>query len=452
MPTTSQSVIDVESTALVPTRTKLARVDRTVTAIVVKGKAPSRAERAYLYQRGDTWWFRKTILGRQVNVTTACKDFDDARRRADEIDAAVKADVTGWDPKAEKANRVLASTTVREWFTRYFAKFSIQRAVPRSDKRAIAFMEAHATLMMRSIKSSHATDWIVYRTTEAVIPKGCRNAGKPYSSDTIAVEVMTLKAIFQRAVEEGVIKSNVWTGKVVEGGRIARESVLSLGDQPKLFAELVKRSGGRRGENALEALRACEALLGTGARYAEFRRIRPCDIINGQLDIWRGKRGKLRGSRKERKARYVPLQPATLAVLESQRIHRGLEPGSTQPLWPYTECWLGKYLTRACKAAGVVVYLEPEQPGDPLEVRGPITPHDLRRTYGTRLATPHPVTGKMVPPKVLMLLMGHTSIEITMRHYQGFDQADKTSMVLGSDLGLTTPKVQKVVQRRSKVA
>jgi len=41
-----------------------------------------------------------------------------------------------------------------------------------------------------------------------------------------------------------------------------------------------------------------------------------------------------------------------------------------------------------------------------------------------------------VPPKMLQQLMGHSSYEITMTFYQGFDEEDRVEVVQSIDLGL----------------
>jgi integrase len=311
-------------------------------------------------------------------------------------------------------------------------------------------MEMFADKYITEIGAKECQDWIVARTGSIIGP-GLRNAGKPRSDDAVTVECWTLKAIFAKAIEEKVYTgANPWNKKSGPG-RTPRESVLSNAkgkhgedsDQDRLFKELAhpKRTDGwRKVGGGIEALRAVQLILGSGLRMSEFRRLRPCDVVKDGpggpgwvIDVYRGKGGKARGPRtgkNSRKARYIPIQSATLAVLEAQRERRGLDQDARQPYWKFEASWLGKYLTRACKAAGVVVLIEPEDGSADPEVRGGITPHDLRRTYATRLA----LSGK-VPPKMLQDLMGHASYEITMRHYQGFGDA-QTSVVQAVDLGL----------------
>ena len=148
-------------------------------------------------------------------------------------------------------------------------------------------------------------------------------------------------------------------------GRTARESVLSnrkgkngaASDQERLFKELAhpkRTQGWRKVGGGIEALRGVQVLLGTGVRMAEFRRMRPCDVVKDGpggsgwvLDVWKGKGGK-KGDRKDRKARYIP------ASARHRRgpggASSGARPGAgcPPPLLALTPvCWLGKYLARA---------------------------------------------------------------------------------------------------------
>jgi len=49
--------------------------------------------------------------------------------------------------------------------------------------------------------------------------------------------------------------------------------------------------------------------------------------------------------------------------------------------------------------------------------------HDLRRTFGTRLAN------KGISPKILQELMGHAKLESTMKYYVGTDMDQKKAAV-----------------------
>ncbi|MCH9022341.1 MAG: tyrosine-type recombinase/integrase [Planctomycetes bacterium] len=54
----------------------------------------------------------------------------------------------------------------------------------------------------------------------------------------------------------------------------------------------------------------------------------------------------------------------------------------------------------------------------------PITPHALRRTFGTKLAS------KNTPLKVLMDLMGHSKLETTMKYYVKVNDDQKRAAIM----------------------
>jgi len=52
------------------------------------------------------------------------------------------------------------------------------------------------------------------------------------------------------------------------------------------------------------------------------------------------------------------------------------------------------------------------------------SPHDLRRTFGTNLAN------RGVSPKVIMELMGHSSLDTTMKYYVSASLEEKRKAIL----------------------
>lgn len=127
----------------------------------------------------------------------------------------------------------------------------------------------------------------------------------------------------------------------------------------------------------------------TGVRRAELLGFRPCDLREGGTWIWvRPECNKLR------KGRLVPLKSAALKTLEAQRVACP----SAIDTAPY---FTVKRHTPTC-----VFRQRSRRAGIPV-----VTPHDFRRTFGTRCAE-----GGMHPKK-LQLIMGHESMEITMRYY-----------------------------------
>ncbi len=140
--------------------------------------------------------------------------------------------------------------------------------------------------------------------------------------------------------------------------------------------------------------------LKTGLRRGEIIGLQwsDLDLVRGKLNvrrtIWAGHSGTPKGGR----ARVVDMPRSLVEALKAHRHLKGpsvfcgpkgelLTPGQLK--WP---------LTRALRKSGIS---RPE---------GRIGWHDLRHTYGSHLAM------RGVPVKVIQELMGHASIEMTMRY------------------------------------
>jgi integrase len=80
---------------------------------------------------------------------------------------------------------------------------------------------------------------------------------------------------------------------------------------------------------------------------------------------------------------------------------------SEDRLFPIDMEYFGEVFQKACARA---------------RIRPTITPHDLRRTYASRMA-------HKVIPKVLQLLLGHSDIKVTMEHYVDVKEAELAAAV-----------------------
>ncbi|QSQ17201.1 tyrosine-type recombinase/integrase [Myxococcus landrumensis] len=120
----------------------------------------------------------------------------------------------------------------------------------------------------------------------------------------------------------------------------------------------------------------------------------PQSILHVRRTIWRGVEDLPKGGRK----RVVDLPASVVDALKAHRHLRGRYVFCQEDGQPLTEGLMKWPLRRALRAAGIT-----------REV-GLIGWHDLRHTYGSHLAM------KGVPLKVIQELMGHESIEMTMRY------------------------------------
>jgi integrase len=135
--------------------------------------------------------------------------------------------------------------------------------------------------------------------------------------------------------------------------------------------------------------------------------LRPEDVHHGHIHV-------REETAKWGKFRKVPVGTDVLALLDEQRVRRGLGVRSEERYFVVCPAYLDQLFMKA----SILSQMKPT-----------ICPHDLRRTYGSRMAF-------KVPPKALQLLMGHADIKTTMEHYVDVDAAKLASVVasVGSPL------------------
>ncbi|CAM4473318.1 tyrosine-type recombinase/integrase [Corallococcus exiguus] len=120
----------------------------------------------------------------------------------------------------------------------------------------------------------------------------------------------------------------------------------------------------------------------------------PRSTLHVRRTIWRGVEGLPKGGRE----RAVELPASVVDALKAHRHLRGRFVFCQEDGQPLTKGKMAAPLSRALRAAGIT-----------REV-GQIGWHDLRHTYGSHLAM------RGVPLKVIQELMGHSTIEMTMRY------------------------------------
>lgn len=119
-------------------------------------------------------------------------------------------------------------------------------------------------------------------------------------------------------------------------------------------------------------------LLATGARRTEALQIKAEDVDRDHGLI-------LLRRTKSRRSRHLLITPEIAAILDKIPVQVG-------KLWPWMPDTVTHHFLRTARAAGVDCRL-----------------HDLRHTYGTRLAT-------QVAPWILKELMGHSDLKTTQRY------------------------------------
>ncbi len=136
------------------------------------------------------------------------------------------------------------------------------------------------------------------------------------------------------------------------------------------------------------------------------------DLVRGRINvrrtIWRGNVGTPKGGR----SRTVDIPPSLVLVLKKARHLNGPFVLAGRDSGPMTEGQLKAPLERALRKSGIS------------REEGRIGWHDLRHTYGSHLAM------KGVPLKVIQELMGHASIEMTMKYAHLSPETKKTAVLV----------------------
>jgi integrase len=340
--------------------------------VVKRGPRPRRN----LVLRDGIWIFRKKINGKPHRVSTGCRDYKMAERRAVEIENDLLADDFGW-----KKKRV---PTIAEW---------------AEHVRDEVKNDTYATMLDNLAKRwpNERLDELAFTQCQGYI-KSLQAAG--YAQNTVRGVHVGLATCWNYAKRDKLITDNPWSFRLLK--RVARERVLTPEEQQQLWPHL-------KPEYQRYALTA----LLTGCREEEMVNIRDADIN------LRTKHIRIDG--KGDKVRYVPMVPEVEAALVEQiRLRKAGELGLRQGpryrvekriaagyVFPHAPRAYWENITKAAIAAGIPA----------------LTVHDLRRTFGTRCAEAN------VPMKRLQKWMGHSTIAITAEFYIHLGEGEPAEML-----------------------
>lgn len=325
-----------------------------------------------MVKRGDVYYVRVMINGRDKWRSTGHTTLKSALRRADEIKVKLRD---------EEDFGTKTVPTFAEFVERtYLPVYSKRKLAPGRDQEILA----------------HALPFFGRRRLDEVTKSLCvRYIGTRLSraaASTVNRERGTIQAIFERALEDGLIDRNPWKGipREQEGPRIR---LLSLENEQKLRQYLSPRYQ-----------RWLTFMLGTGLRAKEARAIRI-----GMVDFAQGLLHVPAAAAKGRKARKVPLFPEV-------RLAIAAEMQSSGRLWPVNTQEYRDRLDRASKAAGI-----PH-----------LSPHDLRHTFATRYLQGG---GDIY---TLSKILGHSSVKMTERNYAHLSGEDIVELSKGVELRMAT--------------
>jgi integrase/recombinase XerD len=304
-----------------------------------------------LMRRGDIYYVRLSINGRDKWRSTGHTTLKSAIRKADEIKVRLR--------NQEDFGRATVPTF--EEFVRqtYLPVYSVKKLAPGRDEEILA----HALPFFGRRRLDEITKSLCVRFLGERLKKAARS--------TVNRERGTIQAIFQRAVEDGLIDSNPWQG-IEREQEEPRIRVLTLENESKLREKLSPRYQ-----------RWLTFMLGTGLRAKEASaiRMRHVDFQKELIHV-------PASAAKMRKGRSVPLFPSVAEAILTEDKESGR-------LWPVNTQEFRDRLERASKAARI-----PH-----------LSPHDLRHTFATRYLQGG---GDIY---VLSKILGHSSVKMTEANY-----------------------------------
>lgn len=253
-----------------------------------------------------------------------------------------------------------------------------------------------------------------------------RQAAKGFARNTIDGQVTVLKGALSYAMHDNLIPRNVAT--LVDLPPVDEEEKATLSpDEARRFLAAAR---GEPMENLFWIF------LSTGIRRGEARGLMWEDIdwegatltIRRQIQQYAGANHILK-PKSATSQRTIPLPPITLAALRRQealvaadRDRAGIRwqewglvfPASTGK--PFGETTLQNAMDRTLTCAGLPHY----------------SPHQLRHSAATFMAVAN------VNPKIAMDVLGHSTVEMTMRRYQHVTDAMRRTVATGMETLLTS--------------
>jgi integrase len=357
---------------------------------------------ATIKKRGRVWYFVGKIGGKLHRVATgypvATKATKEAAsRRATEIELAIRARVHGWTKDIP--------TVAQYWSKTYRPTYTVRKRAPQRDDQVMAHaLPVLGSFQLDEVKKSDCERYLNQRRTAASANPRRKTPGC-IAEGTVQRERSFLHALFQQAVEDGVLDRNPWR-KVERRDYAVRDRVLTEAEQIHLLARLSPRFQ-----------RFVLFLLGTGIRLEECRGIDPGRDLH-LAERW------VRVTGKFGKSREVPLPAELVPVLNEQLAADGT-------LWRQNPQRLREVIANACQARkrrkdGVI-----SRPAIPH-----LSPHALRHTFGHRWL----VNGGDI--YTLSKILGHASVAVTEKHYTHLLKEDLRAKADAIDLGLGLPATQ----------
>lgn len=331
----------------------------------------------HLYARGGIWYVKKVIRGERQRESTGIKvggekELKLAIRRQREIEHVWDTEARGWT-KVEVP-------TFGAWWDIYEATYSPQKSNPDGD----GYVVKNIPPAWHRMK--------ITQITKSMVERHLNTRLETVKQGTVTRERGLLQAVFQRAIEDGLLAKNPFAD-VARVKDVVRDRVLTVEEQPLLMAAL-----------SPQFQRWTLMMLGTGLRLEEARavKVEHLDRVAGLLQVQAE-------AAKYNKARSVPLYAAVVEAIDDQMAAMGR-------LWHANQENYRQALRNGAKMAKI-----PH-----------IFPHALRHTFATRYLQ---AGGNIF---ILSKILGHASVTLTEKQYVHLVKTDLVERSKGLDLGLVT--------------
>jgi integrase len=370
--------------------------------------------------RGDAWYLRRVLGGKKVDIALGIYGGERNRKKAekaaekritddDQARAAMRWNrKQGIEPPKQQAD---AAITFAGWWERYRDTYSKHKApkTQASDKTIAGhWLPIFGNLPMADIKASHCLAGVAQRRASTTAHE-TRKTKSTVTETTVQAERIKLQAMFERAMEEGLIESNPWKTPGVKAAFKSHKHKLTVSRAHRILTEedeatLIgvlederKTKRGLRPPTHPRMIRFIRFMLETGIRIDELLNEHFRD--NGESIHVRGKFAK---------ERDVDLTPEARKLLDDQMADPDRPKKEPRPWWQcHQRFW--QVLDSGCKLAKI----------------GHLSPHDLRHTFGHRYLTKY--NGDI---HTLSKILGHSSIEVTATHYAYLRPSDVRARML----------------------
>jgi len=374
--------------------------------------------------RGGIWYLRKNIGGKRHEVSTGYKKKDQrkAELAAAKIISRLIDEQMGLAPKTEAAKDTIP--TFGTYADTYSTVYSAKKAKPKRDAAILKWWKTAPFDKKRTWTNTPLDQFtptaceaaLQHRRDQGTLNPTWKDQKEDVAEGTVQRERGLIQAVFEAARRDRIITHNPWEHVSKEAGE-ARNRILTEADEAKVLAAFdgLPPSPGEEKGRGPRWQRFVALILETGLRLDEVQKIEPRDrkYRPGYLHVHGKGRKRLTRcnvcNRMGGKCRDVVLTTKATKALDDQW-------AAEKAGWTQHDSRYRDVVFAAAKRAKILN--TDSFPHDSL------SPHDLRHTFGARFLQ----RGGDI--YVLSKMLGHSSVQVTQRHYAFIAPDDVGARVL----------------------